>query len=193
MISFAFTVDQIRSAPPEVRRWFEAEIVGALREAASPRPEPAHSPELAACTPEEALGVFELVQSDFATAQVFLEFGREPPLSNSPRPLHAFGIGDFKRKLRLSDDRLADCFGTINHAFMRVRNIPEAVLLGFDQANHVYLHEATHASIRALWERLAGMGREAEPAPIRPAAPFGFVPPEMGPAEAIAPHQGVPA
>lgn len=188
MISFAFTLDQIRSAPPEVRRWFETEIAGALRAAASPRPESAHASELAACTPEEALALFELVQSDFATAQVLLEFGREAPLADSPRPLHAFGIGDFKRKLRLSDDRLAACFATINRAFMRVRNSPDAVLLGFDQANHVYIHEATHAGIRSVWETLTGMeapGRAAPP-------PFGFVPPEVGPAEAVAPHQGMP-
>ena len=42
MISFAFTMDQIRSAPPEIRSWFEAEIIAALRDATSPRPEPAH-------------------------------------------------------------------------------------------------------------------------------------------------------
>jgi hypothetical protein len=189
VLSFAFTVDQIRSAPPEIRRWFEAEIVGALRAAASPRPEPAHASQLADCSPEETLALFDLVQSDFATAQVFLEFGREPPLPDSPPPLHAFGIGDFKRKLRLSDDRLADCFGTINRAFMRVRNNPEAVLLGFDQANHVYIHEATHAGIRSLWERLTGTEAPTRTAP----PPFGFVPPEIGPAEAIAAHQGTPA
>ncbi len=192
MISFVFTVDQIRSAPPEVRRWCEAEIIGALRHMESPQPEPAHGPELAACTPPEALALFELVQSDFAAVQVLLEFGREPPLANSPVPLHAFGIGDFKRKLRLSDDRLADCFGTINRAFMRVRNDPEAVLLGFDNSNHVYIHEMTHASIRALWERLAGMEPGAEPIPTRAATPLGFVPPQIGPSEPVATHQEMP-
>ena len=189
MISFAFTADQIRSAPPEVQRWFETEIIGALRNAAGTRPEPAHSPELAPCTADEALALFELVQNDFATAQVLLEFGRELPLPDSPRPLHAFGIGEFKRKLRLSDDRLADCFGTINHAFMRVRNDPEAVLLGFDSSNHVYVHEATHGGMRAVWERLIGTDAQARATP----PPFGFVPPEMGPAEAIAAHRGIPA
>jgi len=191
VISFAFTMDQIRSAPPEIRSWFEAEIIAALRDAASPRPEPAHSSELAVCSPDEALAVFELIRNDFATAQVFLEFGREPPLPNSPRPLHAFGIGEFKRKLRLSDDRLADCFEAINQRFMRLRNDTVAVLLGFDQANHVYIHEVTHGSIRALWERLAGMEPDAEPAPTRPAAPFGFVPPQVGPSESVAAHQGI--
>ena len=136
---------------------------------------------MAVCSPDEALAVFEFIRNDFATAQVFLEFGREPPLPNSPRPLHAFGIGEFKRKLRLSDDRLADCFEAINQRFMRLRNDTVAVLLGFDQANHVYIHEVTHGSVRALWERLVRMEPDAEPAPTRPAAPFGFVPPQVGP------------
>jgi hypothetical protein len=186
MISFAFTTDRIRSAPPEVRRWLEAEILGALREAAGPRPEPAHAPELAACTPQEALALFEAIRNDFATAQVFLELGREPPLPNSPPPLHVLAIGEFQRKLRLSDDRLVACFAALNHAFMRLRNDPEAVLLGFDDSSHVYLHAATHASIRALWEMLI-----ATAAPERAAAPaIGFVPPEIGPAEAVAAHRG---
>ena len=189
MISFAFTVDQIRSAPPEVRRWIETAIISALREVATPQPQPAHSSELASCTPDEALALFELVRSDFAAAQVLFEFAREPPLPNSPRPLHAFGIGEFKRKLRLSDDRLADCFGTISQAFTQVRNDAEAVLLGFDASNHVYMHEAAHVSIRSVWERLTGAER---PTPAVP-PPFDFVPPEIGPAEAVATHQGAPA
>ena len=189
MISFAFTADQIRSAPLEVRRWFEAEIIGALRAAAGPRPEPAHSPQLAVCTPDEALALFDLVQNDFATAQVFLELGREAPLPESPRPLHAFGIAEFKRKLRLPDERLADCFGAINRAFMRVRDDPEAVLLGFDSSNHVYLHETTHAVIRSVWEKLTEIEAPRRAAP----PPFGFVPREIGPAEPVAPRQGNPA
>jgi len=192
MTNFVFTADQIKSAPPEVRRWFESEIVGALREMAGQRPEPAHSAALAACTPEEALAVFELIQRDFATAQVFLEFGREPPLPNSPRPLHAFNIGEFKRKLRVPDDRLADCFGAINQSFMRIRDDAEAALLGFDQANHVYIHEATHAAIRGLWEKLTGLQPESVAAARSAPAPFGFVPPQVGPSEDIAAHEGLP-
>jgi hypothetical protein len=193
VISFAFTVDQIRSAPPEIRKWFETEIINALRDAASPRPETVHSSELAVCSPDEALAVFEFFRNDFATAQVFLEFGREPPLPNSPRPLHAFAIGEFKRKLRLSDDRLADCFAVINRRFIRLRSEPDAVLLGFDQAGHVYIHEVTHSSIRGLWEKLTEMESDTEPVSARAALPFGFVPPQVGPSEAVVAHQRAPA
>ena len=58
MTSFSFTPEQIKSAPPEVRRWFENEIATLLRELAGQRPQPAHSPELAACTTEETEALF---------------------------------------------------------------------------------------------------------------------------------------
>lgn len=189
MISFAFTADQIRAAPPEVWRWLETEIVRALREAAGARPEPAHANELAACADDEALATFDLLQRDFTTAHVFLEFGRETPLPNSPRPLHAFAIAEFRRKLRLTDDGLAACFAAINQVFMQVRNDPDSVLLGLDRSDHVYVHETTHASLRVLWERLAGIEADAETPSGRASAPFACVPPHIGPSEEIAAHQ----
>lgn len=148
------------------------------------------TPELAACTPEEALRVFELIRYDFAAAQVFLELGREPPIGHGDPVLHALNIGDLKRHLRLGDDRLADCLQVINRSFMQVRNDPEAALFGFDQANHVYVHEVTYRSIRRLWEELAQLqspSKGAAPAG-RSEAPFGFVPPVVGPSEDVSAH-----
>jgi hypothetical protein len=185
MISFTLTVEQIRSAPPEVRRWIEQEIAVAFRALAVAAPVPVQSPELAACTPEEALRVFELIRHDFAATQVFLELGREPPIGHSAPALHALGIGELKRHLRLGDDQLANCFQVINRSFMQVRNDPEAALFGFDRANHVYVHEMTYRSIRTLWEELAQLqshGIAAAPAE-RSEATFGFVPPVVGPSE----------
>jgi hypothetical protein len=177
--SFSFTAEQIKSAPPEVRRWFEREIAATFRELATQRPEPRHAPELAACAPEEAFGVFEAIRNDFAAAQVFLELGREPPIGNSPAGLHALGVADIKRNLRLGDDRLADAFGVIGRSFMQLRGDSAAVLFGFDQANHVYLHEVTHRSIRSLWETLVELQQPETPAAptTSPPATVGFVPP----------------
>lgn len=186
MTSFSFTAEQIKSAPAEVRRWFEKEITAEFRELAAPHPEPTHAPELAACTAEEALAVFDAIRDDFAAAQVFLELGREPPIGNSPAPLHALSIADIKRNLRLGDDRLADAFGVIGRTFMRLRNDPAAALFGFDQANHIYLHEATHRSIRSLWETLVELQPEMTAAPTTgEPATVGFVPPRVGPSEDI--------
>ena len=66
MTSFSFTTEQIKSAPPEVGRWFENQIVVLRRELAERRPQAAHAPELAACTAGEAEAIFELIQNDFA-------------------------------------------------------------------------------------------------------------------------------
>jgi hypothetical protein len=76
--SFTFTLEQIKSAPPEVRLWIE-QIAAAIRSLALTTPAPAHTLEVAACTPEEALRLFEMIRHDFAAVQVFLEMGREQP------------------------------------------------------------------------------------------------------------------
>jgi hypothetical protein len=145
---------------------------------------------LSACTPAEALRVFELIRHDFAATQVFLELGREPPAASNAPALHALGIGEIKRHLRLGDDRLADCFSVIKRSCMQVRNDPDAALFGFDRANHVYIHEMTHHSIRSLWEKLVRVSAEraAAPAAASVPSPFGFVPPVVGPTEDIAAH-----
>ena len=188
MTSFSFTAEQIKSAPPEVRRWFENQIVLLVRELTEQRPEPAHAPELTACTAEEAEVLFELLRADFAATQVLLELGREAPLGTGPSGLHALSIAEIKRNLRLPDDRLADCFGAINHAFMRLRNDAEASLFGFDQVNHVYIHETTHRSIMALWQKLLHQQTASPHAASYAPATFGFAPPRLGPSEDVAAH-----
>jgi hypothetical protein len=82
MTSFTFTAEQIRSAPAEVRRWFENEIATAFA-LAGQQHAPTHAAELAACTPQEALRLFELIKEDFAATQVFLELARQTPITSS--------------------------------------------------------------------------------------------------------------
>ncbi len=188
--SFTFTAEQIRSAPPEVRLWVENEIAAAFRGLAATPPAPEHSAELAACTPAEALRVFELIKDDFAAAQLFLELGRLVPVGGGSTVLHALSIAEIKRHLRLADDRLLDGFGLINQAFQQVRSDPGAALFGLDQANHVYIHETTYRSIHNLWEelvRLRAPTMVAAPASAG-APPFGFTAPRVGPSEDVAAH-----
>jgi hypothetical protein len=113
MTSFTFSLEQLRSAPPEVRRWIENEIVAALGSLTRSEhgPSEPHSAELAACTPEEALRVSELIKGNFLLSQVFFELAREmPPLTGGPGPCHILNIGEIFRHTRLADeDRLADC------------------------------------------------------------------------------------
>jgi hypothetical protein len=183
--SFTFSIDELKSAPPEIRQWMltriEKELVAAVT-GAVPTP-PAHEPELAACTPEEAAQLLEVIHGDFATVQVFLELARETPSDGPDRRFHGFSIAEMMRHTRLNDSRLVQCLQAINLGFQRVRNDAEARLFGFDQANHVFIHEATHRSIRAVWAELVGMTAPATPVPAESPAPStsGFLPPRVGP------------
>jgi hypothetical protein len=202
MTSFTFSLEQLRSAPPEVRRWIENEIVatlGSLTRSEHGPSEP-HGAELAACTPEEALRVFELIKGNFLLSQVFFELAREMPHPGGSAPFHTLNIGDLLRHTRLSDgDRLADCFTAINTAFQSVRNDEEAALFGFDQHGRVYIHETTHQSIRWVWQQLVaahapGPGG-SPPVGVGGPPPFGFTLPHLGPSEDIAQHvpgSGIP-
>jgi hypothetical protein len=141
----------------------------------APPPAP-QAPELAACSAQEALLVFQAVRDDFAASQVFLELGREPAIG-STSGLHALSIGEIKRHLRLADDRLAESLRLIGERFGELRGDPGAALFGFDEANHLYIHEVTHRSIRGLWEELVRVSAQRAAAP----ATVGFAPPNAEP------------
>jgi hypothetical protein len=187
MTSFTFSIEQVRSAPPEVRHWIERELTTAV--AALTRSEhdasQVHEAALAACMPQEAVQLFEMIKGNFLLSQVFFELARDMPNSHGPAPFHPLSVADILRHTRIGDgDRLVDCFTAINQAFQTIRNDPEATLFGFDQQGHVFTHQTTHDSIRQLWEQLF-----AAHAPIASGlAPAGFTPPHLGPSEDIAQH-----
>ena len=159
-------------------------------------PSQVHSSALAACTPEEALQIFELIKDNFLLSQVFFELARETPAGRAAPPLHALNVAELLRHTRLSDgDRLADCFTAINQVFQTVRNDPAAALFGFDQFGHVYVHESTHHSVRRVWEQLFVSDQQR----ASQTAPLGLTLPHLGPSEDIAghaptyPHPGNPS
>jgi hypothetical protein len=81
--SFTFTTGTNQTGTAR-SLWIEQEIAATFRSLAISAPAPAHSPELGACTPEEALRVFETIRHDFAGAQVLFELGREQPVGHAP-------------------------------------------------------------------------------------------------------------
>lgn len=189
MTSFTFSVEQLRAAPPEVRRWVEREIAAGLAALDRPQHEPSHehAATLAACEPQEALQVFEMIRGNFLYTQVLFELARELPGGPRAPELHAFSVAEILRHTRLADgDRLVACFTAINQAFQSVRNDPEAALFGFDQQGYVYVHETTHRSIRLVWERLLAAG--AGESGAGEGETSGFRPPHLGPSESLAGH-----
>lgn len=124
--------------------------------------------------------------------QLFLEFARETGTEPVNGDLYPLRIVDILRHTRIGDgNRLVEVLSAINLVYRGLRNDPEATLFGFDDHGHVYIHEATHRSVRHLWEQIV-RSIPATPAPATsqeagmPA--FGFTPPSLGPSEPIAVH-----
>jgi len=192
MTSFTFTVEQLKAAPPEVRHWALSQIEPAamVLATAAPAPSATNAAALAACTADEAAQLFDLIRADVAAVQVFLELARDMPPAAVASPLYALSLAEIGRHTRLDNGRLVACLRLINRAFQQIRNDPETALFGFDQANHIFIHDTTHRSVRALWEELVGGAAPAaeEPATVD-AAPADFLPPRVGPSEDIAAHR----
>ena len=200
MMSFTFSIEQVRSAPPEVRRWIEREVTAAvaLLQGVEHDSSQLHETALAACALQEAAEVYELIRSDFLLSQVFFELAREAPRNRGEAALHALGLADMLRHTRVADgDRLVECFTAINQAFQTVRNDPEASLFGFDQYGHVWIHQTTHDSIRELWEQLFHRQPPMVAGPAMATTGPGLAGlrlPRVGPSEEVAQHRpGSPA
>ncbi|MBO0737580.1 MAG: hypothetical protein J2P48_13565, partial [Alphaproteobacteria bacterium] len=135
--------------------------------------------------PEEAAQLFEMIKGNFLLSQVFFELARDLPNSHAAAPLHPLSVADVLRHTRLGDsNQLAECLTAINQAFQAIRNDPGAMLFGFDRSGHVFIHQATHDSIRQLWEQLV-----ANHAPMANDSKVSdFTPPHLGPSEDIAQH-----
>jgi hypothetical protein len=173
MTSFTFSAEQIKSAPPEARRWMENEIAKALGLQA-----PEHDPSrmqagaIAACTIDEATQIFNLISGNFLVTQVFFELARETPLAQGVPSLHGLNLGDMQRHVQLADGRqVGECLNAITVALRKVRNDPTASLFAHDERGHIFIHETTYRNIRMFREQLLSPhSNGARPQPVEPDA-----------------------
>lgn len=162
MVGFTFSAEQIKQAPPDVRRWLEAEIVKALTgappaaaEAANPEVSDRLERALAAGTAKEMEDVFSRVSNNAIVARVFFELARETSLAGGASPFHVVNLVDMMRHLQLADaQQVFACLDAINQAFRQVRREPQASLFALDEAGHIYLHDLTYHAIRQVWQQL---------------------------------------
>jgi len=178
MVSFTFSAEQIKSAPAEVRRWMEAEIVKALAgtSVAGEAPLP-DSPEdlqraLAAGTAQEMHETFNRIANNSIVARVYFELAREPGSKTRGMPFHVVGFVDIMRHLQFGEaQQVLTCLDAINQAFQQVRRDPQASLFALDEAGHIFLHELTYHAIRQVWQQLVAAhpwptsANTVEPAP----------------------------
>ena len=156
MIGITLTTDQIRSAPAEVRRWIENEVIASLGIAADApaAPSPTQAAHLVACNAEEAAGVLSQIQGMMAAVNVFFEFGR-PGISFGQPAVMAFRLIDILHHTRLENiGQVMACLDLINQALAQLRRDPTARFRGFDNEGHCLIAPQTQASIASLWQNV---------------------------------------
>lgn len=170
MASFTFSAEQIKSAPPDVRRWMESEIIRALTGGPAavgeaPNPESAEGLEraLAAGTAGEMQETFKRIAGNSIMARVFFELARDTGFAASGTAFHVVNLVDVMRHLQLVEaQQVLTCLDAINQAFQQVRRDPQASLFALDEDGHIYLHQLTYHSIRQVWQQLVA----AHPWPV---------------------------
>lgn len=155
MIGITLSPEQIRTAPPEVRRWLEQELAVSLGLHApeSPIAQPI-APHLVACTVEEAAQVLSLIQTILPVVNVFFELGRE---GSNPgiEGVEAFRLADIMQHTRLQTlDQVAASLDAINSAFRRVRGDVNATLYGLDRRGYCFVAQETQRSILRVWREI---------------------------------------
>ena len=197
MTAFTFSLEQLRSAPPEVRHWFAGEIARSLGSIEASYPEPRHPEQapLAACTAEEALQIFELIGNDVIPTRLFFELAREGAISTGLPGLHTLRMADLLHHAGLpGQESLIGGLTLIDRVYRQIHGDSAESLFGFDEAGHIFIHETTQLSIRRVWQELVEARAAAERHAARETMPRsdGFVPPRVGPSEDITTHAARP-
>jgi len=154
MIGITLTTDQIRSAPPEVRRWIEHEVIASLGLAADApvKAAPPQAAHLVAASVENAAAVLSQIQGLMPAMNVFFEFGR-PGISIGQPAVMTFRLIDILHHTRLQTiEQVMTCLELINQAFAQVRGDPSARFCGFDNEGHCLIAPESQRSIAALWQ-----------------------------------------
>lgn len=160
MIGITLTSEQIRRAPPEVRRWIEHEIATSLGLQMQAADSQQHTAQLAACSREELAAVLSLIQGVFPAVNVFFELGRKGASYAQDR-LEAYRISDVQHHTRLqTPEQVISCLNLINEALHRTRGSDSASFSGTD-GDYCFVATETQQNIRRLWFDLVGRGEMA--------------------------------
>lgn len=156
MVGLTLSAEQVRNAPPEVRRWLEQELLASLG-LQPPSTEP-NAPPLVACSTEEASKVLSLIQGMIPVLSVFFELGREGARTEI-EGIEAFRLDDILRHTRLQNlEQVVACLDSIDEAVGQVRGDLQATFYGLDSRGHCFVAERTQRSIARLWQQMIATG-----------------------------------
>lgn len=167
MTSITLSPEQIRSAPPEVRRWIEREIAVSLGLEIHSGDGRRQGAPLAGCSRDELAGILRLIQGALPVVNVFFELGRKGVAFAQDR-LEAYRVSDVQHHTQMqSPDQVIACLTLIDEALHRVRGSADASFYGMD-GDYCFIAAQTQQNIRQLWFDLIGRGEPAGGARLAP-------------------------
>jgi hypothetical protein len=171
MIGITLTSEQIRAAPPDVRRWIEREVMASFGQPSQPAEEP-RGQHLAVCSPAQAEAVLAQIQGVLPVVNVFFELGRQGAIFGQPN-IEAFRLLDIAHHTRLSDaNQVVACLDTINQAFSNACGDVTARFCALDREGHCFIALETQQNILRLWQKMiARQQLSLEEAPASTSAP----------------------
>lgn len=166
MVGITLSPEQIQQAPPEIRRWIEQQIAGAL---GLSRPAPvveAPARHLVGCDLEQARAVLSLITGLLPVAGVFFELAQEP-IAVTQQGLHVLRLDEIQRHCRLQGpSQVVACLGAIDEALRRTAGALDVALTMVDGSGHCLVADETARSIMALWQEIVTTHHHAPIAPI---------------------------
>ena len=153
MIGITLTGEQIRTAPPDVRRWIEREVMATFGEPSRPADEP-RGEHLAVCSPAQAEAVLAQIQGVLPVVNVFFELGRQGAIFGQP-DIEAFRLLDIAHHTRLSDvNQVVACLDIINQAYSNACGDVTARFCALDREGHCFIALETQQNILRLWQKM---------------------------------------
>ncbi len=191
MVGITLSPEQIRSAPPEVRRWLEEEIAASLGLRVHGIENLPSSGRVVAVSLDEARAILASIRGMLPVVNVFFELGRKGE-GPGPQGLVVLSLAKIFTHARLSTiEQVIAGIDLINTATQKARQDVSCNLCLVDSRGLCVVAAQTLDSIARLWQEIALEHgpplHGAEAAPERAAAP-SF---EMeGPVPASAVHFG---
>ena len=154
MIGITLSSEQIRTAPPEVRRWIEREVMTSLGQQPQSADGKPHGEHLAVCSEQQAAAILSQIQGVLPAVNVFFELGRQGAIFGQPN-IEAFRLLDIAHHTRLPDvTQVVACLDIINQAFSNACGDATAKFCGFDRDGHCFIALETQQNILRLWQKV---------------------------------------
>lgn len=173
MTGITLSFEEIRRAPPEVRRWIEHELGTGLGVQVHSSESSVPPAQLAECSRDELAALLNLIQGAFPVVNVFFELGRKGNSFARDR-LEAYRLADIQHHTRLqSPQQVLSCLNLIDESLHQIRGSTEVSFYGLD-GEYCFITTQTQQNIRRLWFEVIG-GKEIASALTDAQSPDGPV------------------